>query len=317
MLAYKKHAWLVFTIICLTVNAQIGIHGNVQIADDATTGFLAPEIHFEDGVIQSTGGATTIYFSLDLNWRNASNDSHIATYVEVQNRANFVFPIGDGQGLHPLAIHNAANTNLKTAFINQQVFGNQLDDDLEQLAAFHWRIEGNNPVKISLTWNALSALTQLTNDLEALTFVGYNGSQWESIPATVSALDLLNQGPSSLTVGSIQSDNAVDLSTYTHLSLASKEVVTDLFISEAFTPNGDGINDVWYLRNAERYPQMEIRIYNRWGAEVFSTTNGYDNNWNGAYNDQSDPLPSSSYFYQIDLDAEGEIDFQGWVFINY
>lgn len=317
MFSYRKYVWLGFTIICLTVNAQIGIHSDVYVANNSVTGFLAPEIHFEDGVVQSTGGAATIYFSSDLNWRNASNDSHIATYVEVQNRANLVFPIGDGQGLHPLAIHNASNSRVKTAYFDQAAFANQLEDGINQIAPFHWKIEGNSPVQISLTWNALSAISQLTNDLDALTFIGYNGSRWEAIPATVAALDLLDQGTSSLNVGTILSDNPIDLSIYTHLSLAGKALVTDLMISEAFTPNGDGVNDVWYLRNADRYPQMEIRVYNRWGAEVFSTTNGYNNNWNGSYNDQSDPLPSSSYFYQIDLDADGEIDFQGWVFINY
>lgn len=302
---------------CPFVLAQIGIHGDVHVFNNSTVGFLSSQLQFEDGIVRAVDGGATIYFSPDLNWENARDNSHIATYVEVDNHGNLIFPIGDGQGLHPLAIHNAANTSVKAAYFNQTAFSGQLDTSLERLANFHWRIEGARPVQLSLTWNALSNISQLTNELDALTFVGYNGNQWEEIPATVAALDLLNQGPSSLNVGSIQSNDAVDLSTYTHLSLASKELITDLLISEAFTPNGDGINDVWYLRNADRYPQMEIRIYNRWGAEVFSTTNGYDNNWNGTYNEQSTPLPSSSYFYQIDLDADGEIDFQGWVFINY
>jgi gliding motility-associated-like protein len=296
---------------------QIGIHSDVHLSDQSIVGFLSPQLHFQNGVVQSPNGEATIYFSPNLDWEGASDSSHISTYIAVDNHGNLIFPLGDGQGLHPLAIHNAANNAVKTAYIDQQAFGNQLEEGLERLAPFHWKIEGNSPVQISLTWNALSNISQLTNELSALTFVGYNGSVWESIPATVAALDLLNQGASSLIVGSIQSNDVIDLSVYSHLSLAGKEVVTDLFISEAFTPNGDGINDVWYLRNAARYPQMEIRVYNRWGAEVFSTTNGYDNNWNGVYKDQSDPLPSSSYFYQIDLEADGEIDFQGWVFINY
>ena len=306
------------TLLCCSLLwGQIGIHSDVHLTDQSTVGFISPQLQFFNGVLQSTNGEATIYFSPNLNWEGASKDSHISTYVEVENNTNLIFPLGDGQALHPLAIHNAANHRTKAAYVNQQVFGNQLGQDLLRVAPFHWKIEGTTPVQISLTWNALSNISQLTNDLSALTFVGYNGSVWESIPATVAALDLLDQGPSSLTVGSIQSNDVVDLSSYSHLSLAGKKVVTDLFISEAFTPNGDGINDVWYLRNAERYPQMEIRVYNRWGAEVFSSTNGYNNNWNGVYKDQSDPLPSSSYFYQIDLEADGEIDFQGWVFINY
>ena len=62
---------------------------------------------------------------------------------------------------------------------------------------------------------------------------------------------------------------------------------------------------------------MEIHVYNRWGAEVFSSTKGYNNNWAGRYKDQSSLLPSASYYYQIDQDGDGNIDQQGWVFINY
>lgn len=87
-------------------------------------------------------------------------------------------------------------------------------------------------------------------------------------------------------------------------------------ISEAFTPNGDGINDTWIISNIENYPNSLIRVFNRWGTEVFVARN-YQNDWDGHYKGNSSSLPeSSSYYYQIDLDGNGSIDKQGWIYIN-
>ena len=87
-------------------------------------------------------------------------------------------------------------------------------------------------------------------------------------------------------------------------------------ISEAFTPNGDGINDTWVISNIENYPASVVRVFNRWGAEVFVARN-YQNDWDGQSKGNSSTLPAaSSYYYQIDLDGNGSIDKQGWIYIN-
>jgi gliding motility-associated-like protein len=87
-------------------------------------------------------------------------------------------------------------------------------------------------------------------------------------------------------------------------------------ISEAFTPNGDGINDTWVISNIENHPSSVVRVFNRWGAEVFVARN-YQNDWDGHSKGNSSTLPAaSSYYYQIDLDGNGTIDKQGWIYIN-
>jgi gliding motility-associated-like protein len=55
----------------------------------------------------------------------------------------------------------------------------------------------------------------------------------------------------------------------------------DLFIPTLFTPNGDGSNDVFFIRNLPEAPSVNrLTITNRWGKEVFSSEN-YQNNWDG------------------------------------
>jgi gliding motility-associated-like protein len=58
----------------------------------------------------------------------------------------------------------------------------------------------------------------------------------------------------------------------------------NLLIPSGFTPNGDGINDIFKVVNPRVQSLMEFRVFNRWGQEVFSTTNinkGWDGTWKG------------------------------------
>ncbi|MFZ5939979.1 MAG: gliding motility-associated C-terminal domain-containing protein, partial [Bacteroidota bacterium] len=81
--------------------------------------------------------------------------------------------------------------------------------------------------------------------------------------------------------------------------IVEKIYTSCLTIPNAFTPNGDGFNDTWEIRNIELYPEASLRIFNRWGETVFYTESGYENNWNGTYRGRE--LPIDSYHYILDL----------------
>jgi gliding motility-associated-like protein len=92
--------------------------------------------------------------------------------------------------------------------------------------------------------------------------------------------------------------------------------LVEIDVIEAITPNGDGINDTWKIYNIENHPNSIVRVYNRWGSQIFFAHN-YQNNWDGSYQNNVDTLPeSSSYFYQIDLDGDGDIEKEGWLYIT-
>jgi gliding motility-associated-like protein len=89
----------------------------------------------------------------------------------------------------------------------------------------------------------------------------------------------------------------------------------EINISQAITPNGDGINDTWMIYNIQQYPNSVIRVFNKWGSEVFFAKN-YKNDWNGYYKNQTEPLPEGSYYYQIDLEGDGKLENDGWIYIT-
>ncbi len=70
-----------------------------------------------------------------------------------------------------------------------------------------------------------------------------------------------------------------------------------LFFYSAFTPNRDGENDVFYIGNVEKFPDNNLKIYNRYGKQIFSATN-YLNTWDGTY--LGVEVPTGTYFYIFD-----------------
>ncbi|RKY46880.1 MAG: hypothetical protein DRP86_08470 [Candidatus Neomarinimicrobiota bacterium] len=72
-----------------------------------------------------------------------------------------------------------------------------------------------------------------------------------------------------------------------------------LEIPTVITPNGDGYNDVWRIRNIEMYPNASVQVFDRWGKVVYHSQGGYSQPWDGTYKGKL--LPMDSYHYVIDL----------------
>src|SRR5690606_30661936 len=68
-------------------------------------------------------------------------------------------------------------------------------------------------------------------------------------------------------------------------------------IPNAFSPNGDGINDTWSIKYLETFVKADIRIFNRYGQEVFYSKQ-YTDAWDGKYKGQEMPL--GVYYYIIE-----------------
>ncbi|WP_354352993.1 gliding motility-associated C-terminal domain-containing protein [Pontibacter aydingkolensis] len=76
------------------------------------------------------------------------------------------------------------------------------------------------------------------------------------------------------------------------------EVIPAITVPNAFTPNRDGVNEIWEIENIENYPDVRVEIFNRWGNLIF-TSNGYGTPWDGTY--KGEDLPVATYYYMIYL----------------
>jgi gliding motility-associated-like protein len=76
---------------------------------------------------------------------------------------------------------------------------------------------------------------------------------------------------------------------------------TGLLVPNIFTPNNDGYNDVFYIRNLP--PGSALVVTNRWGKEVFSSKD-YQNNWD------ADGTSDGIYYFKLDMPAQS---MTGWL----
>ncbi|OQC46738.1 MAG: hypothetical protein BWX59_00134 [Bacteroidetes bacterium ADurb.Bin028] len=93
------------------------------------------------------------------------------------------------------------------------------------------------------------------------------------------------------------------------LSESNKDCIR---IPDAFTPNGDGINDTWIIENIKMFPSATIFVYNRWGQEVWVGNPGEE--WDGKRN--SKLMPAGTYLYLVEL-YDGSKPYTGTVTLVY
>ena len=89
-------------------------------------------------------------------------------------------------------------------------------------------------------------------------------------------------------------------------------VYQKIAIPNAFSPNGDGINDTWIFKPSNVLAQSTTQVFNRYGQLVFSST-GNSRPWDGTMHGR--PVPAGSYYYIIDPRINNEPKMTGWVLV--
>ncbi len=78
--------------------------------------------------------------------------------------------------------------------------------------------------------------------------------------------------------------------------------VQGFVIPSAFTPNGDGINDLFEIEGLNSFANRSLSVFNRWGKPIYENNN-YTNDWD-ARTSSGNELPEDTYFYILKLDTE-------------
>jgi gliding motility-associated-like protein len=91
-------------------------------------------------------------------------------------------------------------------------------------------------------------------------------------------------------------------------------VLIDSCLYNAFSPNGDQINDLWVINTSFIYQDSEVIVYDRWGAKVFKSV-GYQTPWDGK-DSWGNLVPEGVYFYSIRL-KNGSDTFKGSISVYH
>jgi gliding motility-associated-like protein len=79
----------------------------------------------------------------------------------------------------------------------------------------------------------------------------------------------------------------------------SMPACSDSPIPQIITPGKeDGNNDKWIINYSSKYKNVQVRIFNRWGGEVYTSAIPYMDDWDGKYKNEF--LPTGTYYYVID-----------------
>ena len=95
----------------------------------------------------------------------------------------------------------------------------------------------------------------------------------------------------------VTAGNGITKETYT-ITVYKGVSPDEVFATNILSPNGDGKNDFWEIKDILLYPNNTVTVYDRAGRIVYSKKS-YSNEWDGSYS--GSPLNNDTYYYLIDL----------------
>lgn len=103
-----------------------------------------------------------------------------------------------------------------------------------------------------------------------------------------------------------------DIENLTTEVISNKKVnsSSESVVPKSFSPNGDNIDDTWVIPNIQKYPDVVIKIYNRNGIMIFSST-GYNTPWDGK--NKGIIVPSGEYYWIINNFGDNKTQLKGTV----
>jgi len=123
--------------------------------------------------------------------------------------------------------------------------------------------------------------------------------EWSTGEQQSRQLDGLNEGDYSVKV-TVKKGDSVIVSRDTLIGFHIGKKECPVSISNFFSPNSDGYNDVLNVGRVEYYPNFEFQVFNKWGQKVHGQRKNFtpwDGTWNGL------ALPDGTYYYIFIYDA--------------
>ncbi|WP_199141621.1 gliding motility-associated C-terminal domain-containing protein [Pedobacter sp. ASV12] len=249
-------------------NLNLAVNGANIILNNNNLGFSA------SGQISNYGASRMVVTG------NSSNAHLVKTYAAP---GTFVFPVGISLGDYTPA--TVAAKSAGKVFVSVEDFlESSVGIDPKMGMNRNWHILAQAPMRVDLTLqHNQNTSGSLFKDVNAGIAQYLGAGKWDVTKGTNPSLGVHTR----FNVGLVASELANGV-WFTKLAVSG----TTLQIPNLFTPNGDGINDVFEIRGLDLFAQNDLVIVNRWGNEVFRA-NSYQNNWTG------EGLNEGTYYYVL------------------
>jgi len=280
----------------------------------------AGTVNLMNGVVlmdKAQGGA--FVFLKGARHINTSDRSHVNGEVTKNGNEGFKYPIGDG-GYYRFAGISAPsqeseiytgeylfeNSNSKYPHASRTGVLQAIDD--KEYWIINQSVKTDNSVIVTLSWDTRTTPASFTANPDLLHVVRWDENQklWVDEGGIVNHADQTVTTPVN-----VDGFGIFTLGTIKKPLINPGEVV----IYNGVTPDGDGMNDYFIIDNINQFPNNNVKIYNRWGRQVYET-HSYDSNgnvFNGtaqgkAIVNQGEKLPTGTYYYVVEYlyDRNGE-----------
>ena len=254
----------------------------------------APTVQVQlDVTVSTTEGceATGVVLSAPVTSDNCTNE------LTVVNNAPAVYPIGttvvtwtvtDAAGNFTTATQNVIVVDNTAPVVNLQ----------------------NTAILLDANGNATLSFEQVDNG-------SYDNCTIASVELSPAVFDCSQVGNNTVTVTITDGNGNVSTGEVNVLVIASDACGADSWngpdVPEAFTPNGNSINDTWVIAGLEGYNTKQLSIYSRYGTLVYYSAE-YQNDWDGTFMGNGVAVPDATYYYILNLD--GGKQMSGYVYIN-
>lgn len=314
-------------------NVEFNNNNDLTPFDLKTTIMVGNNSDFELGIVNALDKGKVI-FDENASHSNATDISFVDGVVQKVGQTEFEYPVGNSLYFRPsLGTSTAANSYTSQYFY-------QATDDLYPHAnkesneikiidnAEYWQITqagGTDRIVLGLTLDGKTTPSEffsLNPDEQELAIVRWDpvAAKWMNEGGVAEGKTVAAKNYSDLIMGEVKGYGIFTL------AIVDKKapIDYDIEVFNAISPNNDGINDFFHIKNIDKYPDNTVEIYNRWGVKVYDAKsyNESDNVFKG-YSDgrstvnRGEKLPTGTYFYILKYNKDGKgMSKSGYLYIN-
>lgn len=289
---------------------------------------ISGRAEFKGGIVNGDDFGGLVRFQSGATHRRAGDHSFVDGPVLKVGGEHFVYPTGDNGVFRTVSIANTGeidngfevqyflqNSDSQFPHLNKEVTIDLINNKE------YWvvdQITGDTDLALTLSWDERTTPYTL---LEEKTGQELHIVRWDDTNQL-----WVDEGGVANLDEKIVTASVSGFGIFTLARVLVEEAPKDdLIVYNGVSPNGDGLNDFFYIKGIELFPENSVEIYDRWGVKVYeikgydndaSRFDGYSPNKGGYKNDEL--LPVGTYFYIIKYKGGSATrDLSGYLHINY